>query len=85
MDRHSLVQQKKRYISDKGCKTAFILLNLVFDPHCVLAIYLCKRTMQNKTRLELADYEAVSARPFPDSVTEFAVDLENAWLQKVLT
>lgn len=25
------------------------------------AIYLCKRTMQNKTRLELADYEAVSA------------------------
>lgn len=24
------------------------------------AIYLCKRTMQNKTRLELADYEAVS-------------------------
>lgn len=27
------------------------------------AIYLCKRTMQNKTRLELADYEAVSAGP----------------------
>ncbi|CAG09218.1 unnamed protein product, partial [Tetraodon nigroviridis] len=25
------------------------------------AIYLCKRTMQNKTRLDLADYEAVSA------------------------
>lgn len=25
-----------------------------------LAIYLCKRTMQNKARLELADYEAVS-------------------------
>ena len=24
----------------------------------VLAVYLCKRTMQNKTRLELADYEA---------------------------
>lgn len=24
------------------------------------AIYLCKRTMQNKARLELADYEAVS-------------------------
>lgn len=24
-----------------------------------LAIYLCKRTMQNKARLELADYEAV--------------------------
>ena len=23
-----------------------------------LAVYLCKRTMQNKTRLELADYEA---------------------------
>jgi len=22
------------------------------------AVYLCKRTMQNKTRLELADYEA---------------------------
>lgn len=25
---------------------------------CYLAVYLCKRTMQNKTRLELADYEA---------------------------
>lgn len=24
------------------------------------AVYLCKRTMQNKARLELADYEAVS-------------------------
>ena len=24
----------------------------------VAAVYLCKRTMQNKTRLELADYEA---------------------------
>lgn len=28
------------------------------------AIYLCKRTMQNKARLELADYEAVSTRSF---------------------
>lgn len=27
---------------------------------CVPAVYLCKRTMQNKARLELADYEAVS-------------------------
>ena len=26
------------------------------------AIYLCKRTMQNKARLELADYEAVSTQ-----------------------
>lgn len=26
----------------------------------VPAVYLCKRTMQNKARLELADYEAVS-------------------------
>lgn len=34
------------------------------DLDYVSAIYLCKRTMQNKTRLELADYEAVSARPF---------------------
>ena len=25
---------------------------------CIIAVYLCKRTMQNKTRLELADYEA---------------------------
>lgn len=40
--------------------------------------------MQNKTRLELADYEAVSARPFPDPVTAFAIDLENARLHKVL-
>lgn len=28
------------------------------------AIYLCKRTMQNKARLELADYEAVSKMSF---------------------
>lgn len=28
------------------------------------AIYLCKRTMQNKARLELADYEAVSTLSF---------------------
>lgn len=27
-------------------------------PITLLAVYLCKRTMQNKTRLELADYEA---------------------------
>ena len=27
---------------------------------CLSAVYLCKRTMQNKARLELADYEAVS-------------------------
>lgn len=26
------------------------------------AVYLCKRTMQNKARLELADYEAVSTK-----------------------
>jgi len=25
---------------------------------CLAAVYLCKRTMQNKQRLELADYEA---------------------------
>lgn len=30
------------------------------------AIYLCKRTMQNKARLELADYEAVSLIIFQD-------------------
>ncbi|XP_026978281.1 regulator of G-protein signaling 7 [Sagmatias obliquidens] len=29
------------------------------------AVYLCKRTMQNKARLELADYEAVSTKDFP--------------------
>lgn len=29
---------------------------LTFD--CFAAVYLCKRTMQNKQRLELADYEA---------------------------
>lgn len=28
------------------------------------AVYLCKRTMQNKARLELADYEAVSTKDF---------------------
>lgn len=28
----------------------------------LLAVYLCKRTMQNKARLELADYEAVSTK-----------------------
>ncbi|XP_010783402.1 regulator of G-protein signaling 6-like [Notothenia coriiceps] len=29
------------------------------------AIYLCKRTMQNKARLELADYEAVTSTSCP--------------------
>nr|CAD7393615.1 unnamed protein product [Timema cristinae] len=29
-----------------------------FQLLCISAVYLCKRTMQNKTRLELADYEA---------------------------
>lgn len=28
--------------------------------YSIPAVYLCKRTMQNKARLELADYEAVS-------------------------
>jgi len=28
--------------------------------YSITAVYLCKRTMQNKARLELADYEAVS-------------------------
>lgn len=32
------------------------MFSILFLP---LAIYLCKRTMQNKARLELADYEAV--------------------------
>lgn len=32
------------------------MFSVLFLP---LAIYLCKRTMQNKARLELADYEAV--------------------------
>ncbi len=41
------------------CFSLFCLsLSLSLLP--VTAIYLCKRTMQNKTRLELADYEAVS-------------------------
>lgn len=35
------------------------LFSIVLVSHA--AIYLCKRTMQNKTRLDLADYEAVSA------------------------
>ena len=30
----------------------------VLDVCLFLAVYLCKRTMQNKQRLELADYEA---------------------------
>uniref|UniRef100_A0ACB8GCG3 Regulator of G-protein signaling 7 n=1 Tax=Sphaerodactylus townsendi TaxID=933632 RepID=A0ACB8GCG3_9SAUR len=32
----------------------------MIDFFCVPAVYLCKRTMQNKARLELADYEAES-------------------------
>ena len=34
-----------------------IPLEYVSDVY-VVAVYLCKRTMQNKQRLELADYEA---------------------------
>jgi len=30
----------------------------MFATVCCSAVYLCKRTMQNKQRLELADYEA---------------------------
>lgn len=39
---------------------------MYFSPSCLPppAIYLCKRTMQNKARLELADYEAVSVLSF---------------------
>lgn len=40
---------------EQGCACDKLFLSL--SPS---AIYLCKRTMQNKTRLELADYEAVS-------------------------
>ena len=40
-------------------KFRFILLVLyILWRNLHLAVYLCKRTMQNKTRLELADYEA---------------------------
>ena len=35
---------------------------MCFSP--LSAVYLCKRTMQNKARLELADYEAVSTKGF---------------------
>lgn len=35
-------------------------LNLSLCVFLSAAVYLCKRTMQNKARLELADYEAVS-------------------------
>ena len=45
-----------------GCPVNFDGLFLcscdVFDVCLFLAVYLCKRTMQNKQRLELADYEA---------------------------
>lgn len=42
-----------------------IIFSLYYQPPSCLslpAVYLCKRTMQNKARLELADYEAVSER-----------------------
>lgn len=39
------------------------------------AIYLCKRTMQNKTRLELADYEAVSAADSSSKLLLLSIDL----------
>lgn len=48
----------------------YFIYTLLFSRNCIMirplvcttlnvtAVYLCKRTMQNKTRLELADYEA---------------------------
>lgn len=41
------------------CCVCEIVANSVLF-YSVPAVYLCKRTMQNKARLELADYEAVS-------------------------
>lgn len=46
------------------------------------AIYLCKRTMQNKTRLELADYEAVSAGPFLQPIASWYWSVCQAWGRK---
>ena len=38
---------------------AVVLSSILTLASCFSAVYLCKRTMQNKARLELADYEAV--------------------------
>ena len=37
---------------------AMFFLSFKFIIYFFTAVYLCKRTMQNKQRLELADYEA---------------------------
>lgn len=45
------------------------------------AVYLCKRTMQNKARLELADYEAVSNLLFSSlSWSPFSLRLSRSFL-----
>lgn len=43
------------YTSFRNCIMIHPLVRTTLN---VTAVYLCKRTMQNKTRLELADYEA---------------------------
>ncbi|KAG5206861.1 hypothetical protein JEQ12_018434, partial [Ovis aries] len=43
------------------------------------AIYLCKRTMQNKARLELADYEAVSMIIFQENLARLQRAFARKW------
>uniref|UniRef100_A0A3Q2G9J1 Regulator of G protein signaling 6 n=1 Tax=Cyprinodon variegatus TaxID=28743 RepID=A0A3Q2G9J1_CYPVA len=48
-------------LKDDGTLYRFQVRPNVKLTHKTVTIYLCKRTMQNKTRLELADYEAIEA------------------------
>lgn len=61
----ALLFQDDHYLTVKNDNTFYRFQTPYFWPsNCFepentdYAVYLCKRTMQNKTRLELADYEA---------------------------
>ena len=54
---HSIYVYTDIYLGLKFFANSCIYV-FVFFP--LVAVYLCKRTMQNKSRLELDDYEAVS-------------------------
>lgn len=61
---HSLVLSSHNWDHKKSARDVlFIFVVAILSPPST-AIYLCKRTMQNKARLELADYEAVSTLLF---------------------
>lgn len=45
-------------VSSQTTDMLFFKVNVIIFDYLILAVYLCKRTMQNKAHLELEDFEA---------------------------